>query len=448
MKIILTSMKSFAYLVFIIFISSLIFFSVIEAFPGLLDIVDLDKIRYYAQKRGNIVDDKLAYRPRKTNFTIEGVFKGDQFGIDPKLAADIKPSPIKYTASYEGGFRVNSSKQPYDMLILGDSFIDIGENDSSTFSEKMAENSGLATFNLGRAGYGPYQYEILLNEYLKLRPRYAVFCFFAGNDMRDVRNYDEFLSGKDYGIYLRRRNFLERYVVAVSDTFLALQTIFEQTIVPNIGALASETISLVVEDKGVKKKRGKIRDYIGAIKLDDAKIPMRFSYWNSKLSAEELIQQKEWQSLKSILRSIKGTTERHGIELIILYLPSKIQVYGQHYVANESGSGFLKRIHDQLKYERNTLDAFSNIIQELGLEYLDLHSYFRELSDQEKLLFYPFDTHWNLNGREMAAKYVVEAANLRNGVRHDRHNGANRKRPEEGGSGTMIISRFSTFPSN
>jgi hypothetical protein len=394
-------------LIFIVTSSSLLFFSVIEVFPALLDQVNLDKIRYYAHKRRNIADDELGYRPREENFTINRVFNGDLFGFDPVLADLVEPLELEYIATYEDGFRKNSSSYPYDMLVLGDSFIDIGENDNATFSEKLADYSDLATFNLGRAGYGPYQYKMLLNEYLKLRPKYAVVCFFAGNDMRDVRNYDNFLSGEDYGMYLRKRNFIERYAVAVSDTLVALNKLFSITIIPNARIFASNTKSLIVGDNEDRKESKKIRDYLGTIRLNNKNVAMRFSYWNPRLPAMELAKEKEWLSLESVLNDIKNTADQHDIELIVLYIPSKIQIYGQYYVASESGSGFLDRIDDQLKYERNTLDAFSAITQKLGLKYIDLHSYFRELAKQGELLFYPFDTHWNVNGRKMAAKYVA-----------------------------------------
>ena len=85
MKFILASLKAVIFLIFIVTSSSLLFFSVIEVFPALLDQVNLDKIRYYAHKRRNIADDELGYRPREENFTINRVFNGDLFGFDPVL---------------------------------------------------------------------------------------------------------------------------------------------------------------------------------------------------------------------------------------------------------------------------------------------------------------------------------------------------------------------------
>jgi len=392
MTIVRTLLKKLLFPVYLALATSFLLFSLIEVFPGLLDVVHLDAIRYFAQKRGNEQDDQLVYRPRAGEFTIDTAFIGDQYDIDPLLAEQVRAPAIRYSASYKDGFRANSSSPPYDMLVLGDSFVDIGESDDSTFSELVAGHTGLATFNLGRAAYGPYQYKALLTQYLKLRPRYAVVCFFAGNDIEEVRAYEEFLAGGDCGIYVRGRSFPGRYAIAVSDTFSALAKAFRETVIPRARRLA-------------------IRDYIGAIRLNDRTVPMRFSYWNPKQSPEELVRSKDWQSLQRVLGEIKAITDREGIELVIVYIPTKAQVYGRHFVERESGAGFLRRIHDQLRHERNTLEAFVAVTSALGLGFVDLDGHFGKLAAEGELLFYPFDTHWNKRGREAAAEYL--AAHLR-----------------------------------
>jgi hypothetical protein len=234
-----------------------------------------------------------------------------------------------------------------------------------------------------------------------------VICFFAGNDVEDVKNYDEFLEGGDYGIYLRRRNFFERYAVAASDTFSTLENAAKQRVIPGARNIASAAKQLLTGHKDLETRPNRILDYIGAIRLNDKTVPMRFSYWNPTQTAEELVKQKKWQSLKRVLGEIKTIADGHDIKLIILYIPTKIQVYGQYFVEEESGSGFLARIHEQLRYERNTLDAFTAITKELNLEFIDLDRYFKKLAAEGELLFYPFDTHWNARGRELAASYLV-----------------------------------------
>jgi hypothetical protein len=396
-------LKGLLFVGYLLFAISLLLFALFEVFPGLLDVVNLDSIRYYAQKRGNETDDRLVFRPRLGEFTIDTAFNGDLYDIDPQLRNHVPPAPIRYTASYRDGFRVNSSSPPYDMLIIGDSFVDIGESDSSTFSELVARRGGFATVNLGRGGYGPYQYKELLSEYAKLRPRYAVVCFFAGNDVVDVKHYEEFLAGGDYGIYVRGKNFVERYAIATSETFSFVRT----TVVQGARKLASAARSRATGGGVADAAPRKIRDYIGAIRLRDGIVPMRFSYWNPQRSAGALLEEKEWQSLKRVLRETKTVADQNRVELIILYIPTKVQVYGRHIVERESGAGFLARIPAQLKYEGNTLEAFTAIANELGLEVVDLDAHFKKLAAEGELLFYPFDTHWNARGRELAAEYLV-----------------------------------------
>lgn len=75
---------------------------------------------------------------------------------------------------------------------------------------------------------------------------------------------------------------------------------------------------------------------------------------------------------------------------------------------HKSGVRFIGNIEDQLKYEKNSLEAIKSIATELDIRFVDLFSYFKELALSGKLLYYPFDTHWNVNGRKHAAKYLYD----------------------------------------
>ena len=51
--------------------------------------------------------------------------------------------------------------------------------------------------NLGKSGYGPFQYlEVLKRFGLKYKPRYALFAFYEGNDILDIRNYRRWRAGQ------------------------------------------------------------------------------------------------------------------------------------------------------------------------------------------------------------------------------------------------------------
>ena len=88
-----------------------------------------------------------------------------------EYGVDVVPWTYVVTTNAEG-FRPNSAGPPYEIVLVGDSFLTAGEDDASTLSERLRAVSGRATFNLARAWYGPYQsLELRKRSGLALRPQ-------------------------------------------------------------------------------------------------------------------------------------------------------------------------------------------------------------------------------------------------------------------------------------
>jgi hypothetical protein len=297
-----------------IMLTLFVLFSFLEAFPTILDALPLDHIRYYAAKRKWLLDDELVFVPNRIhNYVIKLVLNGDMYHKKYGLQ---KALDSYYTASYNAnGFRTNSSQAPYDLVLIGDSFIEIGESDDKTLSEQLKTSSGLHTFNLGRRSYGPYQYVKVLRRYaLDLKPKFALFCFFSGNDIRDIKEYEDWLCGGDYYYFaLSRRSFLGRFGVAVSDTMSALR---------NKVQLRSRIKTLLGwPDENVHP------DNLGIVRLDGQKVPMLFGYWNPTEMPEKLIATPEWISLRNLLAEFKDICCKHEITPVVVYIPRKMEVY-------------------------------------------------------------------------------------------------------------------------
>lgn len=265
-------------------------------------------------------------------------------------------------------------------------------------SELFKTKSGLSTFNAGMAWYGPYQYVELfvqvIEKYVNVQEgqtQYATFCFFSGNDIRDIQEYERWLDGGAYYKYLPQQNFLERYITAMSDILRAL--------IPDILKRAIRSIFRTPID---------YKDDLGFVTVADEQKLMRFAYWNEKRTADQLLESKEWEKLRELLKQFADIANKNHIIPIVLYIPTKLQVYGNLYVNNKSGVRFIANIEDQLKYEKNSLEAIKSMTTELDIRFVDLFSYFKELALYDELLYYPFDTHWNINGRKHAAKYLYD----------------------------------------
>jgi hypothetical protein len=85
-----------------------------------------------------------------------------------------------------------------------------------------------------------------------------------------------------------------------------VKSTLERRVIPHARRVASDASSWITGGKELGTQPTRIRDYIGAIRLNDQIVPMRFSYWKSKESAEELVRRDEWQSLKRVLGETKN----------------------------------------------------------------------------------------------------------------------------------------------
>ena len=147
---------------------------------------------------------------------------------------------------------------------------------------------------------------------------------------------------------------------------------------------------------------------LGIVNLGAQPVLMRFNYWNSLRPTEELLRGEEWKAIGQFLKDYERLAAQHGIQPIIVFVPTKIEVYGSQHL-EKSNKQFLEKIKTQLEYENNSHDAFLHLIKDTNLRLVDLLPEFREQAKSGKLLYYPFDTHWNIEGRRIAAKLISDS---------------------------------------
>jgi hypothetical protein len=202
--------------------ASLLLFSVFECFPSLLDSVNLQSIAYYALKHELIADPTWVFVLRQVDYVLQTTWRGDLYS--PDYGVDVRPMTYVATTNADG-FRPNRADPPYEIVLVGDSFLAMGEDDTHTLSERLHTVSGRATFNLSRSWYGPDQYlELLKRHGLALRPQVALLGFYAGNDIEDMREYCRWLREQRYYFYAdhAQRPFFVRYAIALADTGASL----------------------------------------------------------------------------------------------------------------------------------------------------------------------------------------------------------------------------------
>jgi hypothetical protein len=387
-----------------LFVISLLLFSALEFFPSLFDYINLEKIPYYAQKNLYVYDNKLVFRPRKVQHTSH---KDKWAAGSDNPAWGVEPKYTTYHASYNRlGFRTNSSSNPFDVVVIGDSYVEIGESDENTLSEQIKKYSGLKTFNLGRSWYGPHQYIEVFKRYgLPLKPKTALICYFTGNDIQDVAMYRRwFDGGRYYSFALDRKNFFQRYLIA---TWQSLSHVWKSWLV---GDYSTETSKPKAEYrlKVNSGATGNINPYLGMIRSGNnvkTKLTFNFRYGDLPLSVEMLEADREWKILKDILIEFKRLCQENRIRPVLVFIPSKIQIY-KDYLTAESGVQVRQFKHHQDRYHLNSEKAFLSLSRELNLEVIDLVPHFQLLARQGKLLYYPFNNHWNTYGIEQAGKII------------------------------------------
>jgi hypothetical protein len=368
---------------------SLLLFSLFECFPRLLDVVNLQPIAYYALKRDLIADPTLVFRSRKVNEVVQTTWYGDQSSSE--YGVDLAPIPYVATTTAEG-FRPNSAGPPYEIVLIGDSFLAMGEDDASTLSERLRTVSGRATYNLSGSWYGPSQYLELLKRYaLALRPKVVLLGFYAGNDIEDIREYHRWRRERRYYFYAdhAQRPFFVRYTIALTDT----------------GALLRETIAKRLARPPRPGTLGEIHPKLGLVQVGAQVVPMAFGEWNPQGSAAQLLATAEWQAFHALLTEFHHLCRAEGILPVLLYIPSKSQVYAE-YVTPHSGSRIVQAVARQRPIRTNMVEALTTLAQQVELPLINLLPSFEQQTDAGRLLYYPFDTHWSGEGIQAAADYI------------------------------------------
>jgi len=342
-----------------------------------------DWIRYFAIRHLHDPDPGLVFVYRGPT-VIRTSLRGDLYS--PDLGIDVAPRP--YMATYtRDGLRANSSEGPFDIVAIGDSFLEFGEDDRDTLTERLAVVSGNRVANLGVAWYGPYQYVELLKRFgSRLRPKVSAVFFFEGNDFDDIRAYETWRATGEYYFYrdVSRMTLPARFTLAVTDTFTALQS-----------------LSVFPRDR----PRG-LHPSLARVRLRSEVVQMRFGYWAPDLTEDQLRASPLHRQLEQLLVEFRELASLAGSVPVLVFIPTKVGVYGP-LVEPDSGETILTRMPRQRQLDEACLTAIRELAGRLQIPFIDLRTPFRALARGGELLYYPFDTHWNSRGREAAAHILT-----------------------------------------
>jgi PAS domain S-box-containing protein len=385
---------------FSVFAFSLLLFSLLEVFPSLIIPLKLDSVStYYSYKAYYMPHDQLGWK--KKPFTHIQTSNFRQAHYSPLYGIEVPPMRLDWLND-ENGFRNSSVRSSYDVVVVGDSYMDFGESESDTFPKRLEKHlDGLTVLNLGIAGYGPFQYLEVLKKYgLPKNPKYALFSFYSGNDIGDIREFLLWRQGSGEAMYTSGDvPFWQGYIFMLNDLRRKFRTV------------AATAGKLFFDYVGVTGGYPYIYPEIAVLDLGpNGQHKIKFVDLNETASPQEISRWDEWRHLAKILTEFKELCLRHGIKPVAVHVPSATAIYADQ-TTLESGTKW-RRVRDRQVAAKNNIEiAFVHLAEELDIELINLSPVLKNAAERGHMVYYSLDSHWNSDGRELAARHV--AAQLR-----------------------------------
>jgi hypothetical protein len=266
----------------------------------------------------------------------------------------------------DAGFRGGTLGGPVWGVAVGDSFtFGSGVNQEATWVAQLAALAKKDVLNLGVPGYGPFQYTRALEKYGgSLSPRIIFYVLYA-NDLADSIAFQQWLNGRQrkmsHKTYLRR-NFITIHL------FNKLR-----------GWRKSKKRSVEVPDVDVKLVPRRLSDPYGLGK-------------NSYDSA--------WTLAKRQIEKAHEDSKRINAAFVLLYLPSKEEVYWDQVKAKARRVASAEERSDRLNID------LSEFCSARGLWCLDLSQALRARASKAEKLYFTINIHWTENTHRVAAEEI------------------------------------------
>jgi hypothetical protein len=300
------------------------------------------------------------------------------------------------------GFR-NSlpEKVTYNIIALGDSFTR-ASGVSSAWPQELAEYTESDVLNLGDVGFGPQDELKVLRQYgLKKKPHWVILAYFEGNDLYDAASYEQ----------------ANPFILFRFGRYILRQT---------VGAWQGERTSGDAQVTADPTYRYPITIAINQKHLDTVFFSSYIS-WLS-LSREEIADSINYRLVRETILHMQDLSESAKANFLLVYVPSKEHVYVPYLNDPDTiarvftdvpqlkldDTGFIqftkKTTTSELtnQYMDDQAHLLADFAEENHIRFLDLTPIFQEEAGTGAELYYPFDTHWNQLGHNLAAKTINE----------------------------------------
>ena len=298
------------------------------------------------------------------------------------------------------GFRNSPPEQAtYDIVALGDSFTR-ASGVATPWPQRLSEWTGLDVLNLADVGAGPQQELEFLQEFgVNKHPQWVIMAYCGANDLHDAAAYQQarpFLLAR-FGRYLLTRG-------------------------GEVWQTSTPSSAQALVESGFR--------YPITMRIEDTDLEMAFfsAYlgWLA-VSGEVIESSQDYRIARDAILATRESSEEMDARLLLVYIPSKEHIYLPYLEDVETAgrvfadvptlaqdeAGFLEftsrpATHElALRHMDDQANLLADFAEDQGMAFLNLTPTFREAAGTGVELYYPFDTHWNQQGHDLAAQTIA-----------------------------------------
>lgn len=292
----------------------------------------------------------------------------------------------------EDGFRVPAMKADnYPIIALGDSYTE-ARNVEAPWTDILAKELNIPVRNLGYPGYGPIEYQSIMEDYGRGDRTWVLIGFFEGNDLQNIKTSVERPDG-----------------------------------ILQIGAAARQEIEDLQRAEDPREDGN--YPYPIPVIMGSSYYEVAFFepyFWQLNAEVDTYLESKNMEYFEDILTDIQDNSGSACVAIV--YMPNKghilwrnIEPSMQEQLFQNTATfktldedGWLTdtasegTVDDYINRLDNQRDAIQIVAQELGIQFIDLTPAFVEEVLAESLTYYRYDTHWNQAGHTIAGQTVAE----------------------------------------
>ncbi len=311
------------------------------------------------------------------------------------------------------------------ILLAGDSFVEgIGVNEDSTISsliqEELSGSAHLEVINGGLQGTGVLEHGRLVQQVGYELGLDGILFFVFDNDVSDARlsqrpeDMTRSDPGERSGIKVAAHQFLPRTYTASSLAWTRLRALSNQNDV--IDTIILEARSRGIAESRIDEWRTNVLPQYGGALTNGTIAAAMFSlslispqYWSGSIDLDSPGMEEKFAKMTELLSASIADARSRGIEVGVVYIPSKFQYDPRAHSASEpwvlAGADIRSRWLSSKTPIRERLEKWASRI---GVAYLDLTPYYREATTSGERLTWELDEHFNTKGNEYTAGVIAD----------------------------------------